>query len=141
MRFKKSKEEEPRLGITPLIDIVFLLLIFFMLTSHFDVASGVRINLPKVGQKTFQEKTRKITLVMDKEGNAYLEGDKIDLLELNKKLKSLSEKSGVLHLFLEADKEVKHGRVVQVMDVAKRAGVSSLIIAARWEPEIGFKKK
>ncbi|MBW1863135.1 MAG: biopolymer transporter ExbD, partial [Deltaproteobacteria bacterium] len=41
MRFKKVKEEEIRLGIAPLIDIVFLLLIFFMVTSHFDVASGI----------------------------------------------------------------------------------------------------
>ncbi|MBW1921270.1 MAG: biopolymer transporter ExbD [Deltaproteobacteria bacterium] len=48
MRFKTTKKEEPSLGIAPLIDIVFLLLIFFMVTSHFDIASGVRIQLPKV---------------------------------------------------------------------------------------------
>ena len=48
MRFKKQKEEEPMISIAPLIDILFLLLIFFMVTSHFDIASGVQINLPDV---------------------------------------------------------------------------------------------
>ena len=49
MRFIRGrKEEEPRLGIAPLIDIVFLLLIFFMVTSHFDLASGVRLDRKSV---------------------------------------------------------------------------------------------
>ena len=56
MRFKRNRPEEIRLGIAPLIDIVFLLLIFFMVTAHFDVASGVQIRLPRVAQKTFLPK-------------------------------------------------------------------------------------
>ena len=125
MRFKKVKNEEPRLGITPLIDIVFLLLIFFMLTSHFHVASGVSIKLPKVTQKAFHKDTEKITLMIDKKERIYL-------------LKDLVEKEGLVHLLLEADKEVKHGKVVQVMDLAKTAGVLSIIIAANWEPSKVF---
>lgn len=138
MRFKKVKNEEPRLGITPLIDIVFLLLIFFMLTSHFHVASGVSIKLPKVTQKAFHKDTEKITLMIDKKERIYLEGNKIDLEKLSIELKDLVEKEGLVHLLLEADKEVKHGKVVQVMDLAKTAGVLSIIIAANWEPSKVF---
>ena len=58
MRFKKFREEEPRVSIAPLIDIVFLLLIFFMVTSHFDIASGIRINLPKVAKRIIGEENR-----------------------------------------------------------------------------------
>ena len=138
MRFRKVQDEEPRLGITPLIDIVFLLLIFFMLTSHFHVASGVSIRLPKVTQKSLNRDGEKITLMMDKKGQTYLRGEKVELEQLSAKLENLVEQEGLVHLLLEADKDVTHGRVVHVMDVAKRSGISSIIIAAKWEPEKVF---
>jgi biopolymer transport protein ExbD len=135
MRFKKTKEEDPRLGITPLIDIVFLLLIFFMLTSHFHIASGLPIRLPKIAQKRFEKDREKIVLVIDKQGRTYLKGKQVKLQDLRPRLTRMVEKEGLGHLLLEADKEVKHGMVVRVMDLAKRAGVSTIIIAARWEAE------
>ncbi len=138
MRFKKTKDEEPRLGITPLIDIVFLLLIFFMVTSHFDMASGISIRLPKVTQRAFNKDSEKITLIIDREGRTYLKGDIIDLKKLATELRGLVVKEGLIHLFLKADKDVAHGKVVQVMDLAKRAGVLSIIIAADWKPEKVF---
>ena len=136
MRFKKDREEETTLGIAPLIDIVFLLLIFFMVTSHFDIATGVRIRLPKVSTKIFSEENKnKITLVIDKSAQIYLEGKKIDQKILQKKLQNLVNKGGIFHLILHADKDVPHGKVVEIMDLAKRAGVQSIIIAARWKSE------
>ncbi|MFZ7111081.1 MAG: ExbD/TolR family protein [Desulfatiglandales bacterium] len=135
MRFRKRKEEDVNLGIAPLIDIVFLLLIFFMVTSHFDVASGVRIRLPRVAQKIIDQKDQRITLVMAESGQAYLEGDAVDMTVLEQKLKELVQEKGLLHLVLQADKEVRHGTVVQAMDIAKTAGVKSIIIAAHWKPK------
>ena len=79
MRFKRIKEDEPILGITPLIDIVFLLLIFFMLTSHFHAASGVPIRLPKVTQNAYGAKKQEIIVAIDKAGGIYLKGKKIDI--------------------------------------------------------------
>ena len=81
MRFVKTREEEPTIGIAPLVDIVFLLLIFFMVTSHFDIASGVKISLPEVAQKMINgEDNNKITLVIDQSSETYLEGEKISIL-------------------------------------------------------------
>lgn len=138
MRFRRNKEEEPILGITPLIDIVFLLLIFFMLTSHFHVASGVPIRLPKVTQSAYESKLQEIICAIDREGHIYLKGEKTDLKALSPKLQALVEKGELIQLVLQADKEVKHGRVVQIMDLAKSAGVSSIIIAAQWDPKKVF---
>ena len=135
MRFRKRKEEDVNLGIAPLIDIVFLLLIFFMVTSHFDVASGVRIRLPRVAQKIINQKDQRITLVMAESGQVYLEGDAVDMTVLEQKLKEFVQEKGLLHLVLQADKEVRHGAVVQAMDIAKTAGVKSIIIAAHWKPK------
>lgn len=138
MRFRRKKEEEPILGITPLIDIVFLLLIFFMLTSHFHVASGIPIRLPKVTQSAYDGKSKEIILAIDREGRIYLKGEKTDLKNLGTKLEDLVKKGELVQLLLQADREVKHGTVVQVMDLAKSSGVSSLIIAAQWNPKNVF---
>jgi biopolymer transport protein ExbD len=138
MRFRRNKEEEPILAITPLIDIVFLLLIFFMLTSHFHVASGVPIRLPKVTQSAYEAKSQEIICAIDREGCIYLKGEKTDLKVLGPKLQALAKKGELVQLVLQADKEVKHGLIVRIMDLAKSAGVSSIIIAAQWDPKKVF---
>ncbi len=136
MKFRNRKEEEPSIHIAPLIDIVFLLLIFFMVTSHFDIASGVRINLPKVSEKiSGEEEENRVTLIVDRSAQAFLEGKKIDLKDLRERLKVLIKQRGLLDLILQADKDLNHGKVVQIMDIAKSAGVHSIIIAARWKSE------
>lgn len=138
MRFRKPREDEIRLSIAPLIDIVFLLLIFFMVTSHFDVASGVRISLPKVAKRILNQEKNRITLVIDKSGNTYLEGKRMDMKALQEKMKKLVKEKGIFQVVLQADKDVSHGKVVQIMDLAKTAGAHSIIIAARWKPEEPF---
>jgi biopolymer transport protein ExbD len=138
MRFRKPEEEEIQVGLAPLIDIVFLLLIFFMLTSHFDVASGVLIRLPKMAQKVQALDEKKITVVIDSQGNPHLEGKQMDLGKLSERLREIVNREGVVNLILQADEDARHGKVVRVMDLAKAAGVRTIIIAARWAPEKVF---
>jgi biopolymer transport protein ExbD len=134
MRFSRGRGEDIRLGIAPMIDIVFLLLIFFMVTSHFDVASGIRIYLPKATKRIFDEERNKVNLIVDSSGQVYLEGEQIDMEVLHKRLRDLVEKKELSQLILQADKDVRHGKVVEIMDLAKSAGFRSIIIAARWKP-------
>lgn len=131
MHFKRSREDEPGLGTAPLVDVVFLLLIFFMLTTHFDMASGIRIRLPKAAERIVEQNKDRITLVMDSRGRTFLKGKQLKDKELERRLQLLVEKKDVMDLVLQADKDARHGRVVQVMDLAKRAGMRSIIIAAR----------
>jgi biopolymer transport protein ExbD len=135
MRFRRPKEEETRLGIAPLVDIVFLLLIFFMVTSNFDVASGVRIKLPRVENKTLDYEKNRIVLVIDKSGQIYIEGQKVDLNTLKEKLEIFVREKGIIQVILQADKDVAHGHVVRIMDLAKTAGVDSILIAAQWKAD------
>ena len=136
MIFRKRDEEEPRISVAPLIDIVFLLLIFFMVTSHFDIASGIRINLPGMARRIVDEnEENRVTLILDKSAQIYLEGEKMDPKALEKKLRELVKNRALLYLVLQADKDVSHGDVVRIMDIAKSAGVPSIIIAARWKKE------
>ena len=133
MRFRKKKDDEPDISIAPLIDIVFLLLIFFMVTSHYDIAAGVQIKLPKVTKKAANpDAESRIFIIMDKDGNIYLDGTKIDTKDLETQLNEEVKKKGMVHLVLQADTDVKHGNVVEIMDIAKNAGINSIVIAARW---------
>ena len=135
MRFRRPKEEETRLGIAPLVDIVFLLLIFFMVTSSFDVASGVRIKLPRVEKRILDHEKNKIILVIDKSGQTYVEGEKVDDDTLKENLETLVREKGIIQVVLQADKDVAHGRVVRIMDLAKTAGADSILIAAQWKAD------
>ena len=135
MRFRRPDDEDIRLGIAPLIDIVFLLLIFFMVTSHFDVASGVRIRLPQSSRRILDQIEDKVTLVLDRSGKIYFEGREIDQKTLREDLEDIVGRQGIVRLVLQADKDVRHGQVVEIMDLAKAAGVHSIIIAAQWKSQ------
>ena len=137
MRFKREKEEDPVLVITPLTDIFFLLLVFLMCTSNFHIASGVPIKLPKVAQKAYDKQQHSVLIAIDKSGGIYLKEEKMELKELGAKLKILLEKERIVNLIVQADEDVRHGRVIEVMDLAKVVGIPSITIAAQWDPKKG----
>jgi len=136
MRFSQPKREEISLGISiaPLIDIIFLLLIFFMLTSHFEIISGIDIRLPDISEKGRDLSDDTIVVVLDKAGNCYLQEEKVSLKDLHLRLQQMTKKQKI-RLMLQADRDVRHGLVVRIMDLANNAGVNSIVIAAQWEPE------
>ncbi len=139
MRFSRPRREEISLGISmaPLIDIVFLLLIFFMLTSHLDSSSGIDISLPDVSESLSPRPLDNLIVVLDKQGDCYLNKSKISLHALYSTIKD-SALGKDIGLILSADKDVKHGRVVEIMDLARKAGVESITISARWQPKENF---
>jgi biopolymer transport protein ExbD len=136
MRFKKKSEEDLMISVTPLVDIVLVCLIFFMITYHFDIVSGARIDLPKVTNKNTAEEANRITLVISKSAEIYVGGKKFDQKALEKELQALIKEKGTLSVVLQADKDVTHGKVVEIMDIAKSVGISSIIIAAKWKSEV-----
>jgi len=136
MRFSQLKREEISLGVSvaPLIDIVFLLLIFFMLTSHFDIISGIDIKLPDISERGSDQSVDTMTVSLDKTGNCYLQKKKVTLKDLYLRLKELTKEKKI-SLILNADRDVTHGHVVRIMDLAKKAGINSIVIAAQWREE------
>jgi len=136
MRFSQLKREEISLGVSvaPLIDIVFLLLIFFMLTSHFDIISGIDIKLPDISERGSDQSVDTMTVSLDKTGNCYLQKKKVTLKDLYLVIEELAKEKKI-NLILNADRDVTHGHVVRIMDLAKKAGINSIVIAAQWREE------
>lgn len=139
MRFSQPKREETSLGISiaPLLDIVFLLLIFFMLTSHFETISGIDIRLPDISEKGRDRSDDNVVVVLDKAGTCYLQEERVTLKDLYLRLQQMTQKKKI-SLMLQADQDVRHGLVVRIMDLANNAGVNSIVIAAQWEPEKAY---
>ena len=139
MRFSQSKREEISLGISiaPLIDIVFLLLIFFMVTSHFEIITGIDISLPDVTERGPNQFPDTMIVAIDRKGDCYFKEERVTLKDFYRRLKGSSEQKRI-NLILQADRDVRHGHVVRIMDLAKKAGITSIIIAAQWEPEKVF---
>ncbi len=135
MKFHKKREEDFMISVTPLVDIVLVCLIFFMITYHFDIISGARIDLPNVINKSIEDESDKITIIISKSAEVYIGGKKFDKKSLEKELQSLVREKGISRVVLQADKDVSHGNVVEVMDIAKSSGIDSIIIAARWKTE------
>ena len=136
MRFSKPKKEEISLGISmaPLIDIVLLLLIFFILTSHFDTISGIGIKLPDISNTSTHKFTDSLVVIINRDGECFIKNEKISFTDLYKMFNNLSRPKKT-NLIIQADRNAMHGQVVEVMDLAKRAGISSITISAEWKPD------
>ncbi|NPA24977.1 MAG: biopolymer transporter ExbD [Deltaproteobacteria bacterium] len=130
MRFQNRNKDDVQLDMTPLIDVVFLLLIFFMLSTSLSVNPGIKVDLPKASAEQVKKKKITLRVAIEASGRIYLEGKKLSLEELKKHfLKTAKKSDGDALVVIEADRKVYHGLVVKVMDAAKTSGLNKLAIA------------
>ena len=129
MAFRRKKREDLRVELTPMVDVVFLLLIFFMISTTFIETPGISIKLPEASTSIAEKEPDEIKIYLSKEGEIFLHEKELSLPALQAHLKSYGEKSKNMTFLLMADKEAKHGQVVQLMDSAKNNGFGKLAIA------------
>jgi biopolymer transport protein ExbD len=117
-----------RIEIIPMIDTVFFLLVFFMMASlAMTVHGGIPVNLPKAARA--EASRAPVSVSVSRDGQIYLEREPIDPAQLSARLQARARTEPELAVVIEADTEVLHGRVVDVMDAARLAGVGKLAIA------------
>jgi biopolymer transport protein ExbD len=132
MRFQTRSRDDVQLDMTPLVDVVFLLLIFFMLSTSLSVNPGIKIDLPKSSAEQVKRKKTTLRVAIEAGGRIYLEGKKLSLSQLREKFQAVGKEQGDEALvIIEADKKVYHGLVVKVMDAAKSSGLNKLAIATQ----------
>jgi len=129
MKFKRGVElAKGRIDLAPLVDVVFLLIIFFMLTSSFVRQPGIMVRLPKaITSEALEEKNLIITITA--EGNIFLEEELISQDELASKLEeaALTERP----ILIKADQNSSLGSVVEVWDLCRKSGISRVNIATK----------
>lgn len=132
MRFPVKKRTRPIIHLTALIDIVFLLLIFFLLTSSFVDQQGVAIIVPEIESEE-SELLPDIIIQIDQEGIFYFNRKVVEennlFYLLKDKLKSASQNK----VIIQADRRVEYDKVVRVIDIAKLAGAKDILLATKRE--------
>ena len=127
MKFKRRlKIEKGMIDLTPMVNIFFLLFIFFLFTSSFIFQPGIKVSLPKAVTSEVMQLDN-VTIIVTKDDKIYLEDRQITAEELAGRLKILAkEKMGLL---IKADSRAPLGRIVEIWDACRREGVSQINIA------------
>lgn len=125
----KRSIEEPRIDLTPMVDCVFLLLIFFMISTTFVETPGLTIKLPESTAQTISREPKELKIYLDKNGQIFHQDRPVTLDQFRGLLRQPGNAAGQTTFLLLADREAKHGTVVMLMDLAQEAGLGKLAIA------------
>jgi len=134
MMFHRRRREEPHIDLTSLVDVVFLLLIFFMISTTFIQSPGLGIDLPRAASQRQPDKAPEVKVGLTRDGQLLGDGKVLSAEQLTSLLRRRLAESPDAVFVLQADRQVPHGRVVQWMDLAKTLGYRKLAIAT--EPRI-----
>lgn len=128
----KDKIQVSLIDLAPMTDMVFQVLLFFILSSSFIVEPGIKINLPK-SQTSELQLQQKLIITIDANEQIFVEGKPVPVDTLEERIKLLLPYYSEKVVVIRADKNVRHGIVVKVMDIAKLAGAARLAIATEKE--------
>ena len=132
MNFRKKNNEPAGINITPLIDVVFILLIFFAVTTSFISTSSIKVDLPKAKGEAL-EKAKDIRVSIDKNGVVYIDGNSIKDKDIPTYFQTMKKSNPNGTVIIEADKDALHGKVVYVIDKARGADFVHFAIATEVE--------
>jgi biopolymer transport protein TolR len=113
------------INVTPFVDVMLVLLIIFMVTAPM-MMQGIDVNLPQTTTKSIKTKEDPLILTVNKKGEIFLEDRKIELEDLESKVKIIFKYRRDKEILLKADKDLPYGLVIDVMAGVKRAGVTKL---------------
>jgi biopolymer transport protein ExbD len=130
MQFLDRPRRRPTINITSLIDVLFLLLTFFLVTTSFIDQSALKIELPSMENSEKVQQERRFILGMGSNGEMSYDGVGVDKNSLVERLKgSVEEINAGGGLVLRADERISHGDVMTILDLIKGAGVRRFVIA------------
>jgi biopolymer transport protein ExbD len=129
MRFAVGRRPDPLVDVTPMIDVVFQLVLFFMVSTTFKSAPGIQVDLPRSSQDVVIADKDDLNVWMTLDGAIYVDETPVDIEALRRRLERAGEANPDTLVVIKADTGVEHGRVVMVMDMARSRGLTRLAIA------------
>ena len=127
---KEVAEESEGVNLTPLVDCVFLLLIFFMVTTVFIHAKGLIVDLPGMAEAEEQQTKKKdINIIVNADGTIEIAGEPVDRTLLGSTIEKLMVEYQNENIIIQGDREAPHNDIVYVMDEAKRVNVVDIAFA------------
>jgi biopolymer transport protein ExbD len=135
--FRRTRREPPRVDLTPLIDIIFQLVLFFMVSTTFISAPGFKVDLPRASSDMMVREQDDLQIWMTNEGGIFVDREPVDFEGLIQVLADKARVDPSTLVVIKADMEVGHGKVVTLMDLARSAGLNRLAIATDPSAEKG----
>jgi biopolymer transport protein ExbD len=127
--FHQQQEEDATVDITPMLDVVFIMLIFFIVTATFVKLSGIEVDSPKASTSVVQEKAN-ILIAIDVNNKIWINRRQVDLRALRPNIERLHAENPKGIVVIQADKMSRNEVLVQVMDASRKAGVYDIALAA-----------
>lgn len=128
-RRRKAQEEDAGIDLTPMLDVVFIMLIFFIVTTSFVKESGIDVNRPSASTAKKKERAS-ILVAISSNGEIWIQKRRIDIRSVRANIERLHAESPEGTVVIQADKLSQTGILVQVMDQIRLAGVESISVAA-----------
>jgi biopolymer transport protein TolR len=126
-RLERSKANEPmsEINVTPLVDVMLVLLVIFIITAPL-LASSIKLDLPKADGLQPSDAPKYLSVVIDKTGQVFLSDKPIDLPSLSSSLQATAKQNPETEVQLRSDEAVAYGKVVEVIGLAQKAGLSRI---------------
>lgn len=125
----QTEEEESDIDLTPMLDVVFIMLIFFIVTASFVKEAGIDVNKPEATTAVMKERAN-ILVAIDSSNQIWIDKRQVDPRSVRANIERLHAENPQGTVVIQADKDSKNERLVQVMDAARAAGVYNVAIAA-----------
>jgi biopolymer transport protein ExbD len=131
-RKRFHEDDEAEVDMTPMLDIVFIMLIFFIVTTSFVKEAGFDINKPQAAQAS-KKPSANIFIAVDKNGRIHMEKRVVDIKRVRANVERMLAESPEAAVMIMGDIDAKHGIIIKVMDQVKAAGIDKLMVNAEGE--------
>ncbi len=128
-RYINSEDSDSEINLTPMLDVVFIMLIFFVVTTSFVKESGVEVDRPSATTSTVQEKAS-ILIAIRPNGEVWVDNRAVDVRAVRANIERLRAESPESHVVIQGDQAAQIGLLVKVMDQVRMAGITDMAIAA-----------
>jgi len=129
-RMLQTQEESEEIDMTPMLDVVFILLIFFIVTASFVKEAGIDVNRPEAATAVKKERANILVAISDK-GDIWINKRKVDIRSVQANIERLKAENPQGTVVIQADKKSTTDTLIKVMDSARAAGVFDVSIAAQ----------
>ena len=126
----RAEEEDASIDMTPMLDIVFIMLIFFIVTTSFVKEAGIEVNKPDASNAT-KQKSANIFIAINEDGDVWMDKREVDVERVRANIERMLAEQPTEVVIIQADEKAEHGKVVEVMDQVKAAGISRISVAAK----------
>lgn len=134
MRFREKRIAKSIINLTPMVDMLFLILLFFLVTSSFIEQPNIKLELPSTKYASTSKLEEKV-LIISQDGKLFFQNNPVERKDLISVLKNAFSQQDDKTLILRADKNVTYGVIVDIMDVAKGAGLKRIVAPTILEAE------